>query len=229
MTATTNDTRPPVAPDGGKPTRGAAPAAVARGVRSRRRPWLMATGGILAILGALGALWLVSSAGDRVSVVALARDVPYGAVITEADLQVVNVSVDPALDVVPADRLSDAVGSVAAVGLTSGALLTDGALGDEGPPTAGEVMVGVAVPAGRMPTERLSAGDVVLVVETPDNGGESPTDLPRTVRATVVRAGEPDLNGMTVVDVTVDDGDGPALAALSATGRIALVLEPREG
>jgi hypothetical protein len=90
-------------------------------------------------------------------------------------------------------------------------------------------MVGVAVSSGRMPTERLSAGDVVLVVETPANDGESPTDLPRTVRATVVRAGEPDVNGMTVVDVTVDDGDGPALAALSATGRIALVLEPREG
>jgi len=189
----------------------------------------MATGGILAVLGALGALWLVSSAGDRVSVVALARDVPYGAVITEADLQVVNVSVDPALDVVPADRLGDAVGSVAAVGLKSGALLTSAALGDEGPPTSGEMMVGVAVPSGRMPTERLSAGDVVLVVETPANDGESPTDLPRTVRATVVRAGEPDVNGMTVVDVTVDDGDGPALAALSATGRIALVLEPREG
>ena len=90
-------------------------------------------------------------------------------------------------------------------------------------------MVGVAVPSGRMPTERLSAGDTVLVVETPANDGESPTDLPRTVRATVVRAGEPDLNGMTVVDVTVDDGDGPALAALSATGRIALVLEPGDG
>jgi hypothetical protein len=189
----------------------------------------MATGGILAVLGALGALWLVSSAGDRVSVVALARDVPYGAVITEADLQVVNVSVDPALDVVPADRLSDAIGAVATVGLTSGALLTNGALGAERPPTAGEVMVGVAVPSGRMPTERLSAGDTVLVVETPANDGESPTDLPRTVRATVVRAGEPDINGLTVVDVTVDDGDGPALAALSATGRIALVLEPRDG
>lgn len=228
MTATTSDTRPPTAPDG-KPTRRAAPTVAAGGVRSRRRPWLMATGGILAVLGALGALWLVSSAGDRVSVVALARDVPYGAVITEADLQVVNVSVDPALDVVPADRLGDAVGSVAAVGLKSGALLTSAALGDEGPPTSGEVMVGVAVPSGRMPTERLSAGDVVLVVETPANDGESPTDLPRTVRATVVRAGEPDVNGMTVVDVTVDDGDGPALAALSATGRIALVLEPREG
>jgi len=228
VTATTSDTRPPTAPDG-KPTRRAAPTVAAGGVRSRRRPWLMATGGILAVLGALGALWLVSSAGDRVSVVALARDVPYGAVITEADLQVVNVSVDPALDVVPADRLGDAVGSVAAVGLKSGALLTSAALGDEGPPTSGEVMVGVAVPSGRMPTERLSAGDVVLVVETPANDGESPTDLPRTVRATVVRAGEPDVNGMTVVDVTVDDGDGPALAALSATGRIALVLEPREG
>ena len=105
MTATTSDTRPPVAPDGGKPTRGAVPTVATGGARSRRRPWLMVAGGILAILGALGALWLVSSAGDRVSVVALARDVPYGAVMTEADLQVVNVSIDPALDVVPADRL----------------------------------------------------------------------------------------------------------------------------
>jgi hypothetical protein len=79
-----------------------------------------------------------------------------------------------------------------------------------------------------MPTGQLLPGDSILVVETPANDAESATAPPRTFRASLVRVAEPDLNGVTVLDVTVDEGDGPALAALSATGRVAVVVEPRE-
>jgi hypothetical protein len=38
-----------------------------------------------------------------------------------------------------------------------------------------------------------------------------------------------DVNGVTVVDVIVATADGPALAARAATGRIAVVVQPRTG
>jgi hypothetical protein len=78
-----------------------------------------------------------------------------------------------------------------------------------------------------MPTSPLLPGDSVLVVETPANEAEAATAPPRTFRVSLVRVAEPDVNGVTVLDVTVDEGDGPALAALAATGRVAVAIESR--
>jgi hypothetical protein len=196
-------------------------------IRGRRRPWLLALGITLAILGALAGFWMVSAAGDRVPVLALARDVPFGTTITERDLRVVDVAVGVDLDTVAADRLGDVAGLSAATSLPAGSLLSEQALTAAAPPEAGEVLLGVAVPSGRMPTSPLLPGDSVLVVETPANEAEAATSPPRTFRVSLVRVAEPDVNGVIVLDVTVDQGDGPALAALAATGRVAVVIEPR--
>ena len=223
--STSTDTREAQA----APATRAAPVQAAAAVRGRRRPWLLAFGVALAIVGALAGFWMVNAAGDRLPVLALARDVPFGATLTERDLRVVDVAVDADLDTVSADRLDDVVGLAAAATLPAGSLLPDGALVSSAPPADGELLLGVAVPAGRMPTGQLLPGDSILVVETPANDAESATAPPRTFQASLVRVAEPDLNGIVVLDVTVDEGDGPALAALSATGRVAVVVEPRVG
>ena len=203
------------------------PMPVSPAVRGRRRPWLAAFGIALSVLGALAGFWMVNAAGDRVPVLALASDVEFGATIGDRDLRVVDVAVDAGLDTVSADRLDSVVGLTAATSLTAGALLSDGALTAVAPPPQGDLLLGVAVPAGRMPTSQLLPGDSVLVVETPANESEPLTTPPRTFRVSLVRVAEPDLNGVTVLDVTLDAGDGPSLAALSATGRVAVVVEPR--
>ena len=195
--------------------------------RPRRRPALVALGVVLAVLGALTAVVLVGSAGQRTAVLALARDVPFGAVVTDADLTRVQVSVDPGVATVPAADLSRVVGQVAASDLHTGQLLTPDALTSAAPPAAGQVLVGVALPAERMPAGSLQPGDEVLVVDTPAAGADPPSTPPASIQATVVRVGAADVNGVSVVDVTVAAGDGPALAARAATGRIAVVLQPR--
>lgn len=178
-------------------------------------------------LGILGGVWLVNRAGHRVGVLVVARAVPYGAVITADDLGRAEVSVDPTVATIPASDASRVVGRVAGTTLTPGALLSWSALTDRAPPGPGQVLVALALPATRMPAGSLHAGDSVLVVDTPPADGAAPTLPPSTIPATVVRLGQPDPNGVTVVDVTVNSTDGPALAARSATGRIALVLQPR--
>lgn len=195
--------------------------------RSRRRPVLLALGVALVAVGALVAAWLVSSSGQRTPVLALAHDVPFGAVVTDADLAVTDVSVDPSVAVVPATDEASVVGMTAATNLTAGSLLSRASLTAAAPPAAGQVLVGLAVPANRMPAGGLAAGDHVLVVDTPAADADPPTGPPATISATVVRVGAADLNGVSVADVTVATGDGPALAARSATGRIAVVVEPR--
>jgi SAF domain len=204
------------------------PAAVPR-VRSRgrRRPWLLALGVILTCLGALTGVWMINAVGERTRVLTVARHVPYGSVVTEADFAVAEVSVDPSVATVPATELGRVVGSVAATELRPGMLLSRDAVTTAAPPGDGEVLVAVAFPAGRLPAGSLQAGDRILVVDTPAPDAEAPTAPPATIPATVVRLAEPDLNGVTVVDVTVSRHDGPSLAARAATGRIAVVVEPR--
>ena len=195
--------------------------------KSRRRPALMALGAGLAALGVMSVAWLVNGAGDRHSVLAVARAVPFGAIVTADDLTRAEVSFDPAVATVPAADLSQIVGRIAATDLTPGSLLTRAAVIDVAPPALGQVLVAIALPESRMPTGGLQAGDKVLVVDTPLPGAEPPTLPPTSIAATVVRLGAPDLNGVTVIDVTVAAANGPALAARSATGRIAIVLQPR--
>ena len=165
--------------------------------RTRRRPAFVALGIALVAAGALVAVWLVNTAGQRVPVLVAARDIPFGTTLTQSIMQ--------------------------------GSLLSRSEVTAAGPPAAGQVLVGVAVPAARMPAGGLTAGDRVLVVTTPAADADPPSGPPDSVAATVVRVGAADLNGVTVVDVTTAAGDGPALAARAATGRIAIVLEPRGG
>ncbi len=192
--------------------------------RGRRRPGLITAGVALAMLGALAAVWLVTSAGDRSEVVMLARDVPYGAALTSEDLVLTAVAVDPGVAVIPADDAATLVGQVAAADLTAGSLLAPGQITTAAPPGPGEVLVPLAVSAERLPASGLSAGDRLLVVDTPSVAADPPTETPASFAVTVARLGAPDLNGVSVIDVVAAEVDGPALAARAATGRFALVL-----
>lgn len=195
--------------------------------KSRRRPALLALGVALVAVGALVTAWLVSSASQHTPVLVLAHDVPFGATLSQSDLAVTDVSVDSTVAVVPAADESSVVGMTAATNLPAGTLLARSSLTAAAPPAAGQLLVGLAVPANRMPAGGLTAGDRILVVDTPAADADPPTGPPPTISATVVRVGAADLNGVSVVDVTVATGDGPALAARAATGRIAVVVEPR--
>jgi len=226
MTTTTPRTAA-IAADGAPRTALRAPAVVAP--RGRRRPGLITAGAALTMLGALTAVWLVASAGDRTGVVVVARDVPYGTAITPDDLTVAQVSVDPVVKTIPADDVGSVVGMVAAVDLTAGSLLALEQVAVAGPPGPGEVIVPMAVGGERLPAGGLSAGDNLLIVDTPTADADPPSEPPRTFEVTVARVGSPDLNGVSVIDVIAADNDGPALAARAATGRFALVVQPTGG
>lgn len=195
--------------------------------RGRRRPGLLVAGITVTIVGALVAVWLVNSAAHRVPVLVVARPVAAGSTITAADLAEAEVSVDATVATVPGSRRDEVVGRVAATDLVQGALLAPSQVTDQTPPAAGQVLVVLALPSARMPAGGLRPGDPVLVVDTPPADADPPTRPPATIPAVVVRVGPPDLNGVSAVDVTVAVGDGPALAARAATGRIAVVVQHR--
>lgn len=203
------------------------PAAVV-GPRGRRRPAFVIAGVAMVALGALAAMWLVTSTGQRVEVVLMARDVAYGSTIVAEDLTTTAVSVEPTVRLVAAEDSGELVGMVATSKLDRGSLVTPGDVTDTGVVGPGEVLVPLPLTADRVPAGGLAAGDRLLVVDAPPQGADPLPGAPMSFEARVVRVGPPDVNGMVVADVVSSAQDGPALATRAATGRFAIVVLPAQ-
>ncbi|MEU9304920.1 SAF domain-containing protein [Streptomyces sp. NPDC048269] len=238
MSTTTTPTTPGRAAVPAPRGPGAEPAAAPRVVRQRRRrPGLIALSVALIAAGGLSGALLFTASGQRSAVLVVARDVPVGASVTDADLAPASLALDPAVNAVPLAKKADVVGQRAAVALKAGSLLSPGQVTSVSLVKAGEQLVGVALKPSQLPASRLTPGQKVLIVSTPDPAqagtagkGAEPTAAPKTLSATVVAVGTPaPATGVVVVDVAVPSSDGPALAARVATGAIALILAPQEG
>ncbi|MFE2721034.1 SAF domain-containing protein [Kitasatospora sp. NPDC059327] len=171
--------------------------------------------------GGLGGAALYNSTGQRVSVLALARDVPFGQVVTDADLVVARIATDPALKPLAAEDRKNAVGRRAATDLRRGALLLNADLAQTPTVQPGQLVVGVSAKRTQLPAARLQPGVPIVVVYTPDSG------RPESLPAVVVTIGRVDTDGSQVVDVAVAAADATRLAAWVAAGRIQVVLVPR--
>ncbi|MFI5634687.1 SAF domain-containing protein [Streptomyces sp. NPDC051664] len=212
-------------------------SAGARKTAKPRRKIVQAVAWVLvALVGALVAISAVNRAGDRVSVLAIARDVKAGQPIAEADLVTASVADDPALAPVPARDRASVVGQRAGVDLRRGGLLTrsqlqtGGGLGDD------QQVVGVELKKGYAPRDELRPGDKVLAVVLPaqgessqsgDSRGSASAQTPEGIEATVKSVGRADATGSVVVNLVVAPTDGPQLATQAAAKQIALVRQPR--
>ncbi|WP_406087833.1 SAF domain-containing protein [Kitasatospora purpeofusca] len=219
-TATASSTTPaPVAvPEQGR----GAPRTPGRALGARRRrPAVLAMAVALIAAGGLGGAVLYNSTGQRITVLALARDVPWGQTLTEADLVTVRIASDPALKPLDAADRVRAIGMRATTDLHRGGLLTKSDLAQSLVLNPGQLLVGVAARRTQLPATRLQPGLPVIVVYTAD-GGRS-----ETLAATVYNAGRADSDGSQVFDVVVNEADAAKLAGWVATGRIQVVLAPR--
>lgn len=206
------------------PVRASEPVPV-RPLRARRRPALVALAVALIALGGGTGAWLLTRSGEMVTVLAVAEPVARGEVIEAADLTTTELPVDlGGLDVVAYEDLAAVVGQVATADLLEGTLLTPTGFTSELVPAAGASVVGVALTSAQMPGVTLSSGDQVRFVSTPPQGGELPVTDTATIAAEVINVQTTDAG--VVVNVEVPTEQAPALAAMAATTRIALVLDP---
>ncbi|WUW19319.1 SAF domain-containing protein [Streptomyces sp. NBC_01463] len=221
----------PSVPRPASPARPEIPITTTAPVKRERRWSVAALCIVLAAVAGLGAAAAVTSASDRAQVLAVARDVPAGQALTDADLVVAEVSADAALTPVSADQKASMVGKRAAVDLRKGGLLTTSQLAQGSGLGDDMQQVGVQVKRGQAPAGSLSPGDKVLAVTTPAQGeqqsGKDAEAPPSTLSAVVVAVSRPDASGTVVVNLAVGTTDGPLLATRATQGRIALVREPR--
>ncbi|MEU3494557.1 SAF domain-containing protein [Kitasatospora cineracea] len=194
----------------------------------RRRPAVLAMAVALIAAGGLGGAVLYNSSGQRIAVLALARDVPMGQVIGSDDLVVAHIAGDPALHPLDAQDLQRTVGLRATTDLKRGALLVKSDLTSDPATQPGQQIVGVSAKRSQLPATKLQPGLQILIVNTPDAKGDgTATRTPDTMTAVVSAVGRPDTDGSTVIDVAVGPADGPRLALWVAGGRFQVILAPR--
>lgn len=208
-----------------RPRQKSAQAVVTGSVRPKRR-WSLLVGGLLLILVCAGIFAVVQLSGDaRVQVLAVARPVAAGQVISAEDLRVVGVVPDASVPLVRATRLTEIVGQTAAVPLAEGTLLAEAQLGPASWPQAGQAVVAVALKPGRVPSG-LAAGSHVRIVTvaketTNETAGLPPA--PVSVPAVVVGVTEAvDGAGTSVVSLMLTQDDATKVAG--AGSELALVL-----
>ncbi|MPZ25990.1 MAG: hypothetical protein GEV12_05955 [Micromonosporaceae bacterium] len=229
MSQTTPPMTPAAAPAG--------PVAAPHGPRERRiRFGHLALAIALVVVGALGTTALVTMVSATDKYLALARDVEYGAQITEADLTVVSISSPPGLDPWPASERNRAIGNVATMPLAKGTLLTAAHVTDQQLPAAGEVRLGITVPGERLPAQPVRSGNLILLVDTGQgsNGGTTNPD-PRTWQGTVLRVSDDGSGGGILgggragdvtIDVVISAADAPMIAALAANDLLSVAVLP---
>lgn len=204
---------------------------VSGGPHPRRRsvPYLLV--GVLLVLACATCFVVISlRAGDRQPVLALARQVAVGQVLTAQDLRTVDIAVDTDVAVVPADQAGSLIGRPMATSLSAGSLVTPAAITGVSGPQPGQAIAALALKAGQFPPE-IAAGTHVAVVAPPagTSGAASyPSVAPSTWPAVVTSVTTPANTQITVVAVTLDEAEARQIAAMPA-GELSVVMLAPEG
>lgn len=220
--ATTGD---PWISDGKKPSVSRLRAAT----RGRSLPHLLL--GMLLVLACAGGFVLTSSTFDgRRAVLALARDVSVGQVLTAQDLRQVDVAVDAGVAMVGAHEASTVVGRPMATSLSTGSLLTPNSIGAAAVPPRGQAIAALALKPGQFPPE-VAAGARVSLVFAPGTTGAAvspPSDGGSAWPAVVAGVTNPPNEQTTVVSVQLTEAAARQVAAVAA-GQLSVVLLPAGG
>jgi hypothetical protein len=212
----------------GKPGTRASAGAVASALprlappgRKVRVPHLL-VGSLLVVVCATTFFLASMQASGRAPVLALARNVSAGHVLTAGDVRVVQVAAGADVATIGSANSSTVIGGVMAAPRSAGQLLTPADVGVSKFPPPGKAVAAVPLKAGQFPPG-LSAGTKVAALVAPsrtDTGspaGASASWLPGLVVS--VDGGDVD-GGQTVVSLLMSENDAASLgtAVVSGTG-----------
>jgi hypothetical protein len=181
---------------------------------------------VLAACGAVVSASLVTGADRSVAVLALARPVAAGHVVTISDLRVAHVS-GTGLSALAASAEGSTVGTTAVASLPAGTLLVPGMVAEAPAPATGSQLVAVAVKAGLAPPQ-VAAGRAVSLIAVTTAAGDGPSHQPTVLvgSARVIGVSMDATSGDTDLSVMVPDRSAPAVAQASADGGVAVSVLP---
>jgi SAF domain. len=181
--------------------------------------WLAA--GILAVcLGTLGSALLYGNLSQTEAVLIVQRTVYRDQVITANDLGVTSAVPAAGVAMVAADRLDEVIGRTARTDLATGTLLHPEGFG-EPLVGGGQVLIGLRLPAGRLPATSLPPGTAVLLVPVSRDAAAA-ADGP-SISARIATAATELPDGAALLDVTVGQAEAERVAKLAAADQLSLL------
>ncbi|WP_433229251.1 SAF domain-containing protein [Actinomadura formosensis] len=218
-----------------KLTGGPLPTSSKRLARQRRPGWI-ASGVMLLVFAMAANVYLFRSAGERMPVVRVARDVPVGHSIVQADLDVVRVATDSPGATIPQRQLREVIGQRAAVGLRKGTFLAASQLTAQQSPQRGQALVTVPLKAGAVPSGLAPGWHVRVVFASGEQSADAGSvrsrvqvGVLRDVTGVVDQVERPDAEGAVAVSLLVADSDSSTVARQAAAGSVVLVVTERRG
>lgn len=227
----TRRSRPSSPPRATIPTSSAEPAAPSLPapprLPGRRNPRWIALGVAALSLGGLLSYVIYAKVAAQTAVVAMTQTVNRGAVIQADDLTTVTVSGTATIDTVPAAKLPDLVGRRAAYDLVEGSLAPGAALTVVPVPADGRAVVGLKLAQGRAPAGLLTASAPVRLVALPpaDQAPATPTTAAQTYFGRVIDVSDGADGSSVLINVDVASTEAPAITALAAQDRIAVLRD----
>ncbi|MEO6701502.1 MAG: SAF domain-containing protein [Jatrophihabitantaceae bacterium] len=191
----------------------------------RRSPAHLVLGALLVVVCALGFAVTATRLDHRSSVLAMARPVTVGQVVSAGDLRAVPVSAGVGVDSIPESDSGSVIGRTMAVSLPVGALLTRAELGTASLPGAGDAIAALALKPGQFPPD-LTAGAHVRLVATAGTGPQASASVavPATGWVATVTGVQVLAGGQgSVVTVLLAQADAVRVAALGS-GQVSLVV-----
>lgn len=233
MTTTTNSSRssrqagkPPADGQQRRPFGGG--AGRVKGLRTRPRSrGLIAVAAVLVLLFGAGTAYLVSTAGEQASVLAVGTPVAKGQIVEREALISTTVSGVPGA--IPVDQATEVIGQTAAVDLVEGQVLTEAMVTSEPVPAEGQAVVGLALEPTKVPAAGLESGDLVRVLRVtgPDDAAAGDGEEAGTVlsaAATVFQvAGDAAGGNEVLLTLVLPEADAAAVAAASTAGQAAVI------
>lgn len=202
-----------------------APTAASTLPSRRRGRFILISVLLLAFAG--GAAWLAfQSVSTTVAVLTVTDDVARGEQITAEHIGVLQVSESDAARYIPQSRQQDVVGQSALIDLAANTPLTESNFG-ELTPSAGQTLVGVPLTPGQLPSNGVTAGAAVTVVATTGSGVTVTDTAPFAVQAEIFSVEFDGNTGTYLVDLVLSSEQAEQVAAIAASGNIALVVEGR--
>ena len=184
------------------------------------------------VLTAAVAVWAFASQQQQTAVVAAARPITAGTVVTDADLSQAAISAaDSGFSGMRWDtRGATVVGQAATTTIPQGALVTEEMLGAGVALPPGVLAVGMKIPAGQMPTQ-VGPGALVhvAVVQGASGAAAGGSGTANTVLVSAVRVlsvtEDVTTPGAMLVSVAVPAKEAAAAAAAGASGQASLMLQ----
>ena len=193
------------------------------GFRPSSRSRLRIIGGVLMSLLAIGTILMIFSTTDkRIAVLQLIHDVPAGAQVSRDDIGVIEISIDPTLEVVRSADAATIDGQFARTRLLAGALVHPGSLQARPLVAPGTAVVAIVVPPGGVPVGLQERSQVQLVFPV-EPGAAPDTAAPAPVLGRVaglLGAADP-VTGDVSISIEVATADAPVVAA---AGEVRVVL-----